>query len=113
MLGDAHFSKSKSPGISKNVLAIVSIIFDKGRPLADSLAKAAEPEKPPAKEAKAVSRKDRHMAHTSFGWAEVQAAGVDPTSTEHLSIADLTGAAQPWGTVARVRQLLSLICGND
>jgi hypothetical protein len=93
VLGDSHYSKSKSPGLSKNVLAIVSLIFDKGRPLAVSLAKAAEPEKPPAKKAKAVSRKDRHSTHTSFGQAEVQAAGIDTTSTDHLSVADLTGAA--------------------
>jgi hypothetical protein len=94
VLGDAHFSNSKSPGLVKNVLAIISIIFDTSS-VAASLATATEPsEAPPAKKAKATSRKDRHAAPVAdgHGQAEVQAAKIDPKSTDHLSIADLAGA---------------------
>ena len=70
------------------------IIFDKSS-VAASLATAAEPSAaPPAKKPKATSRKDRHSAPIAggHGQAEVQAARVDPKSTDHLSIADLAGA---------------------
>jgi hypothetical protein len=73
VLGESHFSKSKSPGLVKNVL---TIIFDKSSVTA-SLATAAEPSAaPPAKKAKATSRKDRHAAPIAggHGQAEVQAA---------------------------------------
>ena len=97
VLGADHFSKSKSPGLVKNILNIISIIFDKPTAVADSLAAAAAepaaPELPPAKKAK--SRKDRHIAPVpgGFGREEVQQAGVDPMSTDHLSISELAGAA--------------------
>ena len=93
VLGDNHYSKSKSPCLSKNILHIISLIFYKGGSVVTSLEAAAEA--PPAKKAKAVSRKDRHTAsvHGGFGQAEVQAAEIDPSNTGHLSIANLTGAA--------------------
>ena len=54
-------------------------------------AAAADP--PPAKKPK-TARKDRHTAPVGggYGAAEVQASGVDPTSTSHLSIDELLNA---------------------
>eukprot|EP00966_Prymnesium_polylepis_P275930 6375400-Prymnesium_polylepis.1 len=61
--------------------------------VADELSAATT--EPPPKKPKAVARKARHMAAAAsgFGQEEIQAAGVDPMSTDHLSISDLTGAA--------------------
>ena len=55
-------------------------------------AAAADP--PPAKKPK-TARKDRHTAPVGggYGAAEVQASGVDPMSTSHLSIDELLNAA--------------------
>ena len=94
VLGTDYYKKSKSPGLIKNILAFCELVFDK-HTVADSLTAAAEPDQPPAKKAKATSRKDRHKAPISgsVGAAEVAAAGIDPTSTAHLSLDGLQGAA--------------------
>ena len=91
VLGDSHFKHSKSPGLVKNVLAIVDCIFDKVT-VAESLEAAAAP--PPAKKPKATSRKDRHTAHVPGGVgvsevAAAKAAGVDTDAV--VSIAGLKG----------------------
>ena len=92
VLGDSYYNNSKSPGLVKNVLAIIAIIFDKSS-VTTALDAAVEPT-PSKKAKKATSRKDRHTAHVAggFGRAEVEAANVDPASTDHLSISDLAGA---------------------
>jgi hypothetical protein len=85
VLGSDHFKKSKSPGLVKNILAIVEIIFDK-RTVADSF----EQEAAPPKKAK-TARADRHKAGGAgprFGGAEV---GPGAAGTSGLSISGLRG----------------------
>ena len=95
ILGFAHFSKSKSPGLVQNVYAILDIIFDK-QTVGEALAEASEPA-PAAKKPK-TARKDRHSAPVAggYGAAEVsaaEAAGLNVTGTEGLSVAGLAGGA--------------------
>ena len=81
-MGSDHFTKSKSPGLVKNVLAILEIIFDKST-VAEALDEAA----PVAKKPK-TARKDRHTAPgAGYGAEEVRAAenaGLNPTGTGDL-----------------------------
>ena len=99
-MGNEHYSKTKSPGLVQNILAILEIIFD-SRTVGDALAQAsAEPaakKAKPAPQEKKTARKDRHTAQVpgGVGAAEVgaaQAAGSDPTGTGDLSISGLLGA---------------------
>ena len=103
MLGREIRSKSKSPGMVMNVLAIVEIIFDKFT-VRDALEEAAAPA-PAAKKPK-TARKDRHSAPVggAYGAAEVGAAGLDPTSTAGLSIAGLKGDADREGILAYIQK---------
>ena len=93
ILGMDHYSKSKSPGMVKNVLAIIEIIFDKHSVAA---MEAAAPNAP--KKAK-TARKDRHTAHVpgGLGAGEVAAAadevGQGPAGTSHLTLSGLHGLA--------------------
>jgi hypothetical protein len=104
VLGTDYYKKFKSPGLVKNVLAICEISFDK-HSVAASLA-AVEVAPPPAKKAKASSRKDRHSAPVQggHGAAEVAAAGVDPTNTSHLSLDDLNGEGDREAVLSYIRQ---------
>jgi hypothetical protein len=110
VLGDAHYSKSKSPGLVKNILAIIELIFDK-HTVADSLAAATDSSPPLAKKPK-TARKDRHTAPTvgGFGAAEVRESGLDPASTAHLSIDELQGTA---GDRASILSYLRQRYGNQ
>ena len=98
VLGVSHFKNSKSPGLVKNVLAIIERIFDK-HTVADALDAAAEP---PPKKPKATARKYRHSAPTvgGYGAAEVaaaKAAGVDTDTAATISTAGLMGASSMEG----------------
>ena len=87
--GKDHYANSKSPGLVMNVLTIVDIIFDK-LTVAVALDAAAPPKKPK------TGRKDRHTASSStYGAAEVDAAGIDPAQTLHLSISELQKVSTP------------------
>jgi hypothetical protein len=67
VLGWDHYKKSRSPGLVKNVLAIIDIIFDKAT--VSTELEAAGPA--PAKKAK-TARKDRHTAPVAGGYRTVQ-----------------------------------------
>ena len=110
VLGDAHYSKSKSPGLVKNILAIIELIFDK-HTVADSLAAATDSSPPSAKKPK-TARKDRHTAPIAggYGAAEVCESGLDPASTAHLSIDELQGTA---GDRASILSYLRQRYGNQ
>ena len=106
ILGTDYYKKSKSPGMVKNVLAIIEIIFDKHTVQAD-LAAAADPTPPPAAKKPKTARKDRHTAKVAggYGAAEVAAAekaGLDAVGTSQLSVDELQGIADP-GLLAYIR----------
>ena len=65
VLGVAHFSKSKSPGLVKNVYAILDIIFDK-QTVAEALEDASEPAT--AAKKPTTARKDRLSASVVGGY---------------------------------------------
>ena len=110
VLGDSHFKGSKSPGLAKNVLAIIELIFDKTT-VAAAIVDAAEP--PTAKKDK-TARKDRHMALIAggFGAAAVGAAGIDGATTSSVSISDLKGASSLEGGGEAVRAYIRERYGN-
>ena len=100
VLGAAHFKHSKSPGLVKNVLAIVERIFDQTT-VAQSLEAAADP---PPKKSKATSRKDRHTAPVAGGYgagevAAARAQGVDMDTG--VTISGLKGASGESGEGVR------------
>ena len=114
VLGDSHYSKSKSPGLSKNVLAIVEIIFDK-HSVTSALDAAATDI--PAKKPK-TARKDRHTAQVAggYGAAEVRSAeeaGLNPAGTDSLSISRLRGAADYEGSRAALLTYIRERYGNQ
>lgn len=92
VLGDSHYKKSKSPGLVKNILAIIDIIFHKST-LEDSLS-ATNP-LPVAKKPK-TARKDRHTAPIAggYGTTQVEEAGINPSDTSHLSLTALIGESE-------------------
>ena len=90
MLGDAHYKKSKSPGMVKNILSIVEIIFDKNHCQALLLCQDAEPA-PVPKKAK-TARKDRHTAQVPGGYGAAEVAAT-PAAPHDLSFSELNGAA--------------------
>ena len=112
VLGTSYYTKSKSPGLSANIMAIVDIIFSNKTSVADAVdaastaastdAAAAAP--PPPKKAK--SRKDRHTAPIAGGFSAGDVTMADASvapSLDALRGADLSADSDAVATWLRTR----------
>ena len=78
VLGAMVKRKSKSPGLIKNILAIIELVFDEVEVVSAAAAAEESEASKPAKKAKALSRKQRQQAGGAGGFgAEQAAAGVE------------------------------------
>jgi hypothetical protein len=113
VLGDSHYKKSKSPGLVKNVLAIIDIIFHKLT--LDELLSATDPVPAAKKPKTAKSRKDRHTAPMAggYGATEVEEAGIDPSDASHLSLTELIGESELGDTRESILSYIRKRYGNQ
>ena len=84
VLGDSHYSKSKSPGLVQNILNICDIIFDQ-----PSVAAQLEAAEPAPKKVK-TSRKDRHTFSIPEGHGASEVTHAEAAAVP--SLAALRGA---------------------